>query len=47
MWISKKKWQQLEKRIADLERAVQSQQIESSPEFVNTVIAEIKKFFWS
>lgn len=27
MWISKKKWQQLEKRIADLERQVQSQQI--------------------
>ncbi|MBD5090049.1 MAG: hypothetical protein HDT30_14800 [Clostridiales bacterium] len=26
MWISKKKWQRLEKRIADLERQVQSQQ---------------------
>ena len=26
MWISKKKWKTLEKRIADLERKVQSQQ---------------------
>ena len=28
MWISKKKWQRLEKRIADLEREIQSQQDE-------------------
>ena len=26
MWISKKKWENLEKRVADLERKVQSQQ---------------------
>lgn len=25
VWISKKKWQQLEKRLADLEKQVQSQ----------------------
>ena len=25
MWISKKKWENLEKRVADLERKVQSQ----------------------
>lgn len=28
MWISKKKWNGLEKRVADLEREVQSQQTE-------------------
>ena len=26
MWLSKKKWQRLEKRIADLENKIQSQQ---------------------
>ena len=28
MWISKRKWNQLLKRIADLEKKVQSQQME-------------------
>lgn len=35
MWISKKKYKKLEKRIADLEKQVQSQQL------AQTVIAEI------
>ena len=30
MWISKKKWMRLEKRIADLEMKIQSQQEEIS-----------------
>jgi uncharacterized coiled-coil protein SlyX len=44
MWISKKKYQELEKRIADLEVQVQSQQIiyknhiESEYEFNNEII---------
>ncbi len=28
MWVSKKKWESLEKRIADLEGQVQGQQVE-------------------
>lgn len=35
MWISKKKYKKLEKRIADLEKQVQSQQL------AQTVISEI------
>lgn len=28
MWVSKKQWQELEKRVADLEKRVQSQPLE-------------------
>ena len=28
MWISKKEWQQMEKRVADLEKRVQDQPLE-------------------
>lgn len=27
MWVSKRKWNELEKRVADLERKVQDQQL--------------------
>ena len=33
MWISKKKWKQVEKRIAELEKEKQSQQIKKTPGF--------------
>lgn len=41
MWISKKKWQALEKRVADLEGQVQGQlEVEFDAELLNRQIQE-------
>ena len=41
MWISKKKWQALEKRVADLEEQVQGQlKVEFDAELLNRQIQE-------
>lgn len=32
MWISKKKWEALEKRVADLEKQIQGQQVQKDAE---------------
>lgn len=34
MWISRKKWSELEKRVADLEKQVQSQLVTFSPNVI-------------
>lgn len=42
MWISKKKWQQLEERLADLEKQVQNQP-EKTVEYINKLTTDNKK----
>jgi hypothetical protein len=42
VWISKKKWQQLEKRLADLEKQVQNQP-EKTIEYINKSTRDNKK----
>lgn len=42
VWISKKKWQQLEKRLADLETQIQSQP-EKTIEYINKLTRDNKQ----
>lgn len=42
MWISKKKWCELEKRFADLEKQVQGQQRVSAEDVVEAISRQIQ-----
>lgn len=41
MWISKKRYESLEKRVADLEKKIQSQQMEVNPSDVSKYHPEL------